>query len=178
MALAAIGLVGCSSDSGGESQSADAAASLSNEDGPIATIPSGVRYQDLQVGEGNPVVDQMLVKYEYAAWFADKTGLTKERMFHSSVASEQPYFGQVGVTLIAGLNEGLVGMREGGFRRIFVPSDLAYGEKPPFGGNNIIFEIWDLREASPAEVHEYQTTFNNAEAMRKRAAEGPPDHDH
>jgi FKBP-type peptidyl-prolyl cis-trans isomerase FkpA len=137
-ALGLIGLWGCSSDSESESvaEEADTSATAAtaaaprrvpDEGVPVISKPSGVRYQDLIRGDGKEVVDSMLVKYEYRVWFADREGLTKERSFHSSIASEQPYFGQVGVTLIEGLSDGLIGMRAGGMRRIYIPSELGYG---------------------------------------------------
>ena len=92
--LALMVLVGCSSESGDEAANQTAEATderVLNHDAPIQTKPSGVRYQDLYVGEGKEIVDGMYVQFEYDIYFADTSGLVKGRQFHSSKMSLQPY---------------------------------------------------------------------------------------
>ena len=56
--------------------------------------------------------------------------------------------------VIQGMSQGVTGMRVGGKRQIFIPSELAYGERamgaliPP--NSNLIFDV-ELLEARPRE---------------------------
>jgi FKBP-type peptidyl-prolyl cis-trans isomerase len=115
-----------------------------NEESEIVTNDSGVRYQELVVGTGPEAVDRMKVDCHYTLWFADTTGLVKVKRFQSSKDGGNSFQCQLGVRLIPGWSEGMVGMKEGGTRRIFVPWRLGYGDRE--GGRipaktNLIFEI-------------------------------------
>jgi peptidylprolyl isomerase len=111
----------------------------------IQTKESGVRYQDLKVGEGKEAVDSMKVLCDYTLWLADSTGLVKGKKIDSSKDRGQPFECQLGVRLIPGWSDGMIGMKEGGSRRLFVPWKLGYpngaggGMIPP--KTNLIFEI-------------------------------------
>jgi len=155
LTLALLGLTGCKSDNGGEPEGVAVAdqpdTTVSKqvaEEPEIITKPSGVRYQDLVVGEGTEALDRMQVECHYTLWFADSTGLEKTRRFQSSKDRGQPFQCQLGVKLIPGWSDGMIGMKEGGTRRIYVPWNLGYGEQgggpiPPKA--NLIFEIEFIR---------------------------------
>ena len=115
------------------------------DSGPeIITKESGVRYLEMIEGTGVEAVDRMQVECHYTLWFADSTGLEKLEMFQSSKDGGMPFRCQLGVRLIPGWTDGMIGMKEGGTRRIYVPWELGYGDQE--GGRipaktNLIFEI-------------------------------------
>lgn len=72
--------------------------------------------------------------------------LTNGTKFDSSLDRGQPFETQIGVgQVIKGWDEGVVGMKVGGIRRLYVPSSMAYGESgagaviPP--NSDLIFEV-------------------------------------
>ena len=161
LVVALTGFFGCNSDAGSEAQkpAADETAQVVADETDttvvepeIMTKESGVRYQDLVVGTGAEAVTRMQVECHYTLWFADSTGLVKETRFQSSKDGEGvPFVCQLGVRLIPGWSDGMVGMKEGGTRRIYVPWELGYGAQgggpiPPKA--NLIFEIDFLKARS------------------------------
>jgi FKBP-type peptidyl-prolyl cis-trans isomerase len=162
LGVALIGFFGCKSDAGSEAKEpaatevaqvvADEADTTVVVEPEIMTKESGVRYQDLVVGTGAEAVTRMQVECHYTLWFADSTGLVKETRFQSSKDGEGvPFVCQLGVRLIPGWSDGMVGMKEGGTRRIYVPWELGYGAQgggpiPPKA--NLIFEIDFLKARS------------------------------
>lgn len=154
--LALLALVGCKSESGGETAETEAVQETPAEtpaetptESEIVTKPSGVRYQELVVGQGAEAADRDSVECHYTLWFADSTGLEKVQRFQSSKdGAGQPFTCQLGVRLIPGWSDGMIGMKEGGTRRLYVPWELGYGAQgggpiPP--RTNLIFEIDFLR---------------------------------
>ncbi|MBU0982841.1 MAG: FKBP-type peptidyl-prolyl cis-trans isomerase [candidate division Zixibacteria bacterium] len=116
----------------------------------MITTESGLRYQDLVVGTGEKALYRMRVDCHYTVWLADSTGLVKVSRLQSSKDKGQSYQCQIGVALIQGWSEGMVGMQEGGTRRLYVPWKLGYGAggRPPAipGKTNLIFEIDFLKK--------------------------------
>ena len=103
----------------------------------VTTTASGLKYIVLTVGTGSiPTVDST-VEVHYAGRLLDGT------VFDSSVGRGVP--AQFGVTqVIEGWVEVLQLMPEGSKWEVYIPSDLAYGEKGsgPIGQNqDLIFEI-------------------------------------
>ncbi len=87
----------------------------------VATCsPSGVAYIDIIVGEGaTPRITDQIVAH-YVGWLLNGT------QFESSHDRGKP--GTFGVSdVVAGCAEGLLTMKIGGKRKIFVPAHLAYG---------------------------------------------------
>lgn len=83
---------------------------------------SGLQYLDLVIGEGIDVQRGTTVKVDYTGWLADGT------KFDSSIERGQPLVFLLGYGhVIRGWDEGLIGMRVGGTRRLIVPPQLAYG---------------------------------------------------
>jgi FKBP-type peptidyl-prolyl cis-trans isomerase len=111
----------------------------------MITTPSGLRYEDIKVGTGKVAIDSMMVQCHYTLWLADSTGLVKGKMLQSSKDRGMVMACQLGVGLIAGWSEGMMGMKEGGVRTLYVPWKLGYGEpgRPPMipSKANLIFEI-------------------------------------
>ncbi len=87
------------------------------------TYPDGLKVIDLEVGSGPTVVKGVNATVQYTGW------LTSCKMFDSSrQAGRTPFQVQVGAgNVIPGWDEGLVGMKVGGKRKLVIPSELAYG---------------------------------------------------
>lgn len=87
--------------------------------------PSFLVVDDVLVGAGAAVAAGQTVSAHYVGW-AFSTG----EGFDSSWSRGQPLDFTVGVgQVIAGWDEGLVGMRVGGRRRLTIPPHLAYGDR-------------------------------------------------
>jgi FKBP-type peptidyl-prolyl cis-trans isomerase len=104
-------------------------------------MKDGLVVEDLREGNGEDVKKGQKVSINYLAV------LKKEnKQFDSSYERGVPYNIEIGVGhTIPGWDEGLIGMKVGGKRRLTVPSSLAYGEKgagevvPP--NSDIIYTI-------------------------------------
>jgi FKBP-type peptidyl-prolyl cis-trans isomerase len=107
---------------------------------------SGLRFRDLECGEGAPAERGHLVSVRYVGRLASRTVIDSARR-HGGVFRFPLGAGVV----IAGLDEGVPGMRQGGRRRLVVPPELAFGADglgdlvPP--GETLIFEV-ELLEVS------------------------------
>lgn len=96
--------------------------------------------EEIEVGEGKETVKGALVIVNYEGRLEDGT------TFDSSFNKGRPFQFVFGTgRVIKGWDQGLVGMRVGGKRKLFVPSHLAYGERqmgniiPP--NSNLLFEV-------------------------------------
>jgi peptidylprolyl isomerase len=95
---------------------------------------------ELQLGDGKAVVKGALITTQYHGTLEDGT------VFDSSYARGKAFQCVIGTgRVIKGWDQGLMGMRVGGKRKLLVPAHLAYGErqmgehiKP---NSNLIFEI-------------------------------------
>lgn len=99
-----------------------------------------LQIEDLVEGSGKECVKGALILAHYTGWLEDGT------KFDSSHDRGRPFECVIGVRrVIAGWDRGLMGMKVGGRRRLFVPAHLAYGERQvgaliqPHA--NLIFEI-------------------------------------
>lgn len=96
--------------------------------GEATTTESGLQIIDIEVGSGDEVQAGQTAVVHYTGWLADGT------KFDSSVDRGQPFAFALGAgQVIRGWDEGVVGMKVGGKRRLIIPSDLAYGSqgRPP-----------------------------------------------
>lgn len=99
-----------------------------------------LRIEDIQLGEGKAVVKGALITTQYNGFLEDGT------KFDSSYDRGKPFQCVIGTgRVIKGWDQGLMGMRVGGKRKLFVPAHLGYGERQ-FGAyikphSNLIFEI-------------------------------------
>lgn len=106
---------------------------------PLDTIPE-LRTEDRVPGTGTVVESGDTVTCHYTGAIA-KTGA----VFQSSRDFGKPIsFPLSGV--IAGWTQGVPGMKVGGTRRLYIPSELAYGSRPPFGSGipadaDLVFDI-------------------------------------
>lgn len=132
---------------------------------PVPTITE-LQGQDLRVGTGSAeVVQGDTITVHYTGYFLDG------RQFDSS-RDREPFTITVGAgQVIPGFERGVVGMRVGGERRIFIPSDMAYGPQgsgaiPP--NTAIAFDI-ELLSIDTVEVE----TEEPAPAEGEENAENP-----
>ena len=86
--------------------------------------PSELVVEDVTVGTGAAVVSGDVITVHYVGTLLDGA------QFDSSVARGMPYTFRIGTgAVIRGWDEGLIGMRVGGKRRLTIPPSLAYGSQ-------------------------------------------------
>jgi len=84
-------------------------------------LPTGVLVQDLAPGEGDTLAVGNTVTVRYIGWLPDGT------RFDGNEDGEPIRF-RVGVGMvIPGWDDGLIGMRAGGKRKLVIPPDQGYG---------------------------------------------------
>jgi peptidylprolyl isomerase len=108
---------------------------------PTSPPPTDLVIEDLVVGEGDEARpgDQVSVHYVGVAW---STGA----QFDASWDRGEPFaFGLGEGQVIAGWDQGVVGMRPGGRRRLSIPPHLGYGSRGAGGvikgGETLIFVV-------------------------------------
>lgn len=104
------------------------------------------RFIDVKTGDGPPAQAGEQYTVHYTGWLRDGT------KFDSSIGKKPLEFVQGRRQVIAGWEMGFEGMRVGGQRRLFIPYQLAYGEKgrgsiPPKA--ELIFDV-ELLKTDPA----------------------------
>ena len=84
---------------------------------------------DEQVGSGAEAVSGRQVTVHYSGWLFDASQPdTKGKPFDSSRTRNEPFsFRLGGGQVIRGWDDGVVGMKVGGRRRLTIPPDLGYG---------------------------------------------------
>ena len=104
------------------------------------TTPSGLKYEDIQVGSGpNPQQGQTVVVH-YTGW------LTNGTKFDSSVDRHEPFKFNIGTgQVIKGWDEGVMSMKVGGKRKLVIPPELGYGSRGAGGvippNATLVFEV-------------------------------------
>ncbi len=93
-----------------------------------------LKIEDLVVGDGTEAKKGDTVAVEYTGWLQTKS---KSEPFDSSLRSGRPYEFVLGQgTVIAGWDQGILGMKIGGQRKLTIPPSLGYGADG--GGNGVI----------------------------------------
>jgi FKBP-type peptidyl-prolyl cis-trans isomerase FkpA len=107
---------------------------------------SGLRYTDLEVGQGDQAQSGQTAVVHYTGW------LTNGTKFDSSKDRGEPFSFALGQgRVIRGWDEGVAGMRVGGKRVLVVPPDLGYGHRgaggviPPDATLKFEVELLELR---------------------------------
>ncbi|KAM0012661.1 putative peptidylprolyl isomerase [Helianthus debilis subsp. tardiflorus] len=91
------------------------------ENVPMVTTESGLQYKDIKVGSGPSPPVGYQVAANYVAMVP--TG----QVFDSSLEKRQVYIFRVGSgQVVKGLDEGILSMKVGGKRRLYVPGSLAF----------------------------------------------------
>ena len=104
------------------------------------TTASGLKYTDLQTGEGQEAKAGQTVNVHYTGWLENGT------KFDSSLDRRSPFSFKLGAgQVIRGWDEGVEGMRIGGKRRLTIPASLGYGARGAGGvippNATLIFEV-------------------------------------
>ncbi len=104
------------------------------------TTESGLKYEELTVGEGDTATAGQTVVVHYTGWLEDGT------KFDSSKDRNMPFDFNLGAgQVIKGWDEGVAGMQIGGTRKLTIPSDLGYGAQGAGGvipaNATLIFEV-------------------------------------
>ncbi len=100
--------------------------------GTPVTLNGGLQYIDIKTGTGPAAQKNSKISAEYTGWVASTC-----QKFSSSYDNKGQAFsvtlgqGQV----IPGWDQGMIGVKAGGTRRLFIPAALAYGASPPQGSN-------------------------------------------
>jgi peptidylprolyl isomerase len=102
-----------------------------------------LKYIDTKIGTGEVAAPMKFFTVQYTGWLA-----ADGKKFDSSLDHGQPFSPPFPIgshRVIVGWDTGLVGMKVGGKRRLFIPYQLAYGEQghPPVipAKSNLIFDV-------------------------------------
>jgi FKBP-type peptidyl-prolyl cis-trans isomerase len=108
----------------------------------VFVTPSGLKFEDLKVGAGEEAEAGKIVEVHYVGWLEDGT------RFDSSRDRALPFTFRLGAgDALKGWDEGLVGMKVGGKRKLIIPPDLGFGNQavgsvvPP---NSVLFYEFEL----------------------------------
>lgn len=104
----------------------------SREDDALSkTTITKLESTDLKAGSGAEAREGRRVSVHYTGWLYHPTKPDhKGRQFDSSRGRGQPYDLTIGAgEVIPGWEEGLVGMKAGGQRRLVIPPSMAYGRR-------------------------------------------------
>ncbi|HWI60234.1 MAG TPA: FKBP-type peptidyl-prolyl cis-trans isomerase [Symbiobacteriaceae bacterium] len=106
----------------------------------MTTTDSGLKFEELRVGDGARPKKGDFVQVHYTGW------LTNGKKFDSSVDRGQPFEFKLGAgQVIRGWDEGLSTMNVGGKRRLVIPPELGYGARGAGGvippNAELVFEV-------------------------------------
>ena len=101
---------------------------------------TALQLEDLEEGNGAVAEKGRTVSVHYTGW------LTDGRKFDSSKDRGQPFDFPLGAGhVIRGWDEGVVGMREGGRRKLTIPPEMGYGARGAGGvippNATLVFEV-------------------------------------
>ena len=142
--LTALALAACGGEGDGTTEYPaprhEATATAPDVDtGAMEQTASGLYVMDMEVGDGEEASPGQTVTVYYTGWFLDG------EKFDSSVDRGETLsfpLGEGGV--IPGWDEGVAGMRVGGWRRLVIPPELAYGAagRPGIPPNStLVFDV-------------------------------------
>lgn len=105
---------------------------------------SGLEYEIIKEGNGISPQKGNMVVVHYTGWLDDNGNPGQK--FDSSLDRNEPFSFQIGIgQVIKGWDEGVMSMKVGEKRRLFIPHQLGYGSYgagrviPPFA--NLIFDV-------------------------------------
>lgn len=110
-------------------------------DSNVRTLAGGLKIEDMAVGTGVEAMVGNTVSVHYTGW------LTNGTKFDSSYDHGGPFSFPLGAQqVIKGWDEGVVGMKVGGKRKLTIPPELGYGSADVGGGlippnSTLIFEV-------------------------------------
>ncbi len=102
---------------------------------------------DIAPGSGAEIKSGQFALVHYTGWLYDAGAPeNKGKKFDSSVDRNEPFeFPVGGQRVIRGWDEGVVGMKVGGKRRLIIPPDMGYGDRGAGGvipgGATLVFDV-------------------------------------
>jgi FKBP-type peptidyl-prolyl cis-trans isomerase len=99
-----------------------------------------LKIEDSKIGTGAEAIAGKSVSVHYTGWLTDGT------KFDSSKDRNQPFSFQLGGgQVIKGWDQGVVGMKVGGVRKLTIPASLGYGDRGAGGvippNATLVFEV-------------------------------------
>jgi FKBP-type peptidyl-prolyl cis-trans isomerase len=122
-----------------------------NSTSSAAPPVNALQIEDLQPGTGVPIAAGQKAAVQYTGWLyesaaADHKGKEFDSSRHGGQSSGEPFRFTLGAgQVIKGWDQGVLGMKVGGRRRLTIPADLGYGDVgagdtiPP--GATLIFDV-------------------------------------
>ena len=110
----------------------------------VVVLPSGLQYRVITEGTGKTPAANDTVTVHYRG-----TLINGQEFYNSRRGKETPESFHVGA-VVKGMSEALQLMKVGAKWQIFVPADLAYGERGPVGERVVIFDL-ELISIKPSE---------------------------
>lgn len=112
---------------------------------PVGSPPSTLQKSDIYVGDGKEANDSSILEVHYTlmVW---SSGTLVESSWDSGQTATFPLSG-----VIAGWQQGIPGMKEGGRRLLVIPPDLGYGSQGAggaIGPNETLIFVVDLISVS------------------------------
>jgi FKBP-type peptidyl-prolyl cis-trans isomerase len=156
IALAAFTLAACAPKQDKPAESATTAATpapaAETSTTAAAPAPTGTETMpmqkiDLAPGNGAEIKSGQNALVHYTGWLYDVAAPeNKGKKFDSSVDANEPFEFPVGQGMvIKGWDEGVVGMKVGGKRRLVIPPDMGYGARGAGGvippGATLVFDV-------------------------------------
>jgi FKBP-type peptidyl-prolyl cis-trans isomerase FkpA len=90
---------------------------------------------DLKPGDGAVLASGQTAVVQYTGWLYESSAPDKKGKEFDSSTGKEPFRFKVGAgEVIRGWDQGVVGMKVGGQRRLVIPADLAYGSEGAGGG--------------------------------------------
>jgi FKBP-type peptidyl-prolyl cis-trans isomerase len=114
---------------------------------PSASAVDALQILELKPGTGAAVAAGQKASVEYTGWLYEAAAPDhKGKQFDSSRSSGRPFSFAVGAgQVIKGWDQGVLGMKVGGSRRLTIPADLAYGDAGAGGvippGATLVFDV-------------------------------------
>jgi FKBP-type peptidyl-prolyl cis-trans isomerase len=102
---------------------------------------------ELKSGTGDSIAPGKIAVVQYTGWLYEATAKdNKGKQFDSSRTQGQPFRFPLGAgNVIKGWDQGVIGMKIGGSRRLIIPADMAYGDSGAGGvippGATLVFDI-------------------------------------
>ncbi len=94
----------------------------------MITTPSGLQFDDTQIGSGDEANAGQSVTVHYTGWLYNDG--VQGKKFDSSKDRGDPFVFSLGAGMvIKGWDEGVAGMKIGGARTLIIPAALGYGAR-------------------------------------------------
>jgi FKBP-type peptidyl-prolyl cis-trans isomerase FkpA len=131
----ALNLMSCGGGGGSSNSSSGSTCSAGSSANTGSTAVTSLTYVDNVVGTGAAVADGQTLTVNYSGWLYNSSDANNEGTQFAAQANDgSPFSFVLGAgEVIAGWDQGLVGMKVGGTRTLTIPSSLGYGSCPVAG---------------------------------------------